>query len=325
MTAPTYEDVPDEAVPGEAAPPASGPASPVRRERLGRDGRTQFYRHTVWVRVGHWLNVLAFCMLLFSGLQIFNAHPMLYWGQKGANAEAGPDHAWLAIGASTDAKGVDHGMVRVGSLTVPTTGVFGLSKRPDGSTTYRAFPRWLTLPAATNLANGRHFHFFFAWLFALNGAAFLAYGFISRHFQRDIGVTKADVRSIPQSVVDHARLRHPTGEAATRYNVLQKLAYISVIFVFLPTMVATGLTMSPGFDAFAPWLLDLFGGRQSARSLHFISAFLTVGFVVVHLVEVVLAGPINEVRSIITGWYGIPPDHAPEPAPEPAPLEETPA
>ena len=310
MTAPTYDEVP-------VAAPAPPPA--MRRERLGADGRTQIYRHTVWVRLGHWVNVMAFIMLLFSGLQIFNAHPHLYWGQRGAQADDGPDRSWLDIGAITDAKGKDHGMIRLGPLKVPTTGVFGVSKRPDGSTTYRAFPRWLTLPAATNLADGRHFHFFFAWIFALNGIGFWAYGFFSKHFRRDIAPTVADLKTIPSSVVDHIKLKHPTGEAATRYNVLQKLAYISMIFVFLPGMVATGLTMSPGFDAFAPWLLDLFGGRQSARSLHFIFAMASVGFIVIHLVEVVLAGPINEVRSIITGWYGIPPDHDHTPEPEATP------
>ena len=104
-------------------------------------------------------------------------------------------------------------------------------------------------------------------------------------------------------------LKHPTGEAAKRYNVLQRLAYLGVILL-ITVMVLTGLTMSPGFDAFFPWLLDLFGGRQTARSIHFISASLIVLFIIVHLVEVVLAGPINEVRSMLTGRYVVPKEHA---------------
>ena len=111
-----------------------------------------------------------------------------------------------------------------------------------------------------------------------------------------------------QSVIDHIKLKHPTGEAAKRYNILQRLAYLGVL-TLIATMIITGLSMSPGFDAFAPWLPDLLGGRQSARTLHFISAWLIVLFVFVHLVEVVLAGPINEVRSMITGWFTVPEDH----------------
>jgi thiosulfate reductase cytochrome b subunit len=91
-----------------------------------------------------------------------------------------------------------------------------------------------------------------------------------------------------------------------RYNTLQKLSYFGVIFLLLPVVILTGLTMSPGMDAAWPWLLDLFGGRQSARSIHFIVAFLLVLFVLVHVVMVVLAGPVNEVRSMLTGWYRVP-------------------
>ncbi len=109
---------------------------------------------------------------------------------------------------------------------------------------------------------------------------------------------------------DHARLRFPTGAAALRYNVLQKLAYLIVIFGLLPLVVLTGMTMSPSLDAAWPWLLDLFGGRQSARSLHFLAAAGIAGFILVHLVMVVLAGPLNEIRSMITGRYRLPPERA---------------
>ena len=125
--------------------------------------------------------------------------------------------------------------------------------------------------------------------------------------QRDLWPTLGDLKAIPRSVWEHVRLKHPTGDAAKRYNVLQRLAYLGLIMLVLG-MVATGLTMSPGFDAFAPGLLELFGGRQSARTLHFVCASLITGFIVVHLAEVVLAGPINEVRSMITGRYAVPPD-----------------
>ena len=101
-------------------------------------------------------------------------------------------------------------------------------------------------------------------------------------------------------------LDFPRGEAARHYNVLQKLAYLGVLVVLIPVMILTGLTMSPSMDATWPWLLDLFGGRQTARSIHFIAAWALVGFLVVHLVMVVLAGPVNEIRSMITGRYRLP-------------------
>ncbi len=115
-------------------------------------------------------------------------------------------------------------------------------------------------------------------------------------------------RHLWREVVEHARLRFPKGEAARRYNSLQKLAYLSVVIVAAPLMVLTGLTMSPAIDAAAPLLLDLFGGRQSARTIHFAVANLLVLFVVVHVVMVLLSGVWNNVRSMITGRYAIAPE-----------------
>ena len=109
-----------------------------------------------------------------------------------------------------------------------------------------------------------------------------------------------------QDIKKHARLDFPKGEAARWYNVLQKFAYLGVLVVLIPLMIGTGLTMSPSMDASWPWLLDIFGGRQSARSIHFICATLLVLFVLVHLLMVVLAGPFNEIRSMITGRYRLP-------------------
>ncbi len=83
------------------------------------------------------------------------------------------------------------------------------------------------------------------------------------------------------------------------------MAYLGVIGVLLPAMVLTGLTVSPAMDAILPWLVDLFGGRQSARTIHFIAANLIVLFIFVHVVMVILAGPINELRSMITGKFAI--------------------
>jgi thiosulfate reductase cytochrome b subunit len=133
---------------------------------------------------------------------------------------------------------------------------------------------------------------------------------VNGHFKRDLAFRKGELapRHIWQDIIDHARLRFPVGEAATRYNVLQKGAYNKLLFLFLPVLIFSGLAMSPGMNAAWPWLIDLFGGRQSARSVHFIAAWATVAFFLVHIAMVLLAGPANEVRSMITGWYKIPPD-----------------
>ena len=268
-----------------------GPASRVKREVI--------YRHTLLVRLSHWINALAVFVMIGSGLNIFNAHARLYWGRKGDEH----DPALLSIGAET-VHGATRGITRIGPLRLDTTGVLGWS-HGAGGWAGRAWPDWITIPGAQDLADARRWHFFFAWLLILNGLVYLAWSLMIRHIQRDLWPTRTDLRSIPRSVLEHLRNRHPTGEAAKRYNVLQKLAYLGLIALFAG-MVATGLTMSPGVDAAAPWLLDLFGGRQSARTLHFVFASLIALFILVHLAQVVLAGPVNEVRSIVTGRFVVP-------------------
>lgn len=173
------------------------------------------------------------------------------------------------------------------------------------------FPTWLTLPSFQDLAAGRRWHLFFAWVFVINGLVYLAYSLWSGHLRRDLVPRNAELapRHLWREIVDHARLRFPKGEEARRYNVLQKLSYAGVALVLLPLMVLTGLTMSPGMNAAAPFLLDLFGGRQSARTIHFISAALVVLFVLVHLAMVLLSGVWNNLRSMITGRYAIQESH----------------
>lgn len=262
--------------------------------------RETIYRHRAPVRLTHWINALCILFLLGSGLNIFNAHPRLYWGIAGADA----DSPFFSIGAFDHADGTTHGITQIGDWRIDTTGVLGWSKA-DGPDTARGWPSWLTIPSYQDLADARHWHFLFAWVLVINGLVYLVWSFATQHVQKNIWPTRADIRSIPRSVIDHLLLKHPTGEAAKRYNVLQRLAYLGVIALIL-LMVLTGLSMSPGIDAFAHWLPDLLGGRQSARSIHFISASLIVMFVIVHLVEVLLAGPINEVRSMLTGRYVVP-------------------
>lgn len=264
--------------------------------------RTIFIRrHSVVTRLTHWLNVLCLSFLLLSGLQIFNAHPELYWGHSGADG----DPAVVRIGAD-DEGGEPRGFVRVAGLELPTTGVLGVSQA-DGEQVSRAFPSWATIPSFQDLAAGRRWHFFFAWLFVINGIVYLGFSVLSGHFRKDLAPKLHEIspRHLGREILDHARLRFPEGEKARHYNALQKLTYLAVIVVFLPLMVLTGLTMSPGIDAALPSLVDIFGGRQSARTIHFITASALVIFVIVHVVMVVLSGTWNNIHSMITGRYAI--------------------
>lgn len=257
-------------------------------------GGELIYRQRRPTRIWHWLNALTVFVMLMSGLMIFNAHPELYWGKYGAE----PTRPWLEIGSNRDA-----GFLRIGPVQLPTTGVLGVSGGEP-----RAFPALVTIPSSYDLAAARNWHFAFAWLLVVPGLLYWLWSLVVRHVQRDLAPTREELRprSIWHDVRNHARLRFPKGEEARRYNILQKLSYVGVLFGLLPAMVLTGLTMSPDIDAAWPWLLELFGGRQSARSIHFICAMLLVGFIAVHITMVVLAGPFNELRSIVTGWYRLP-------------------
>jgi thiosulfate reductase cytochrome b subunit len=271
---------------------------PLRRPR-----RLAVYRHTRITRLTHWINLLCVTVLLMSGLQIFNAHPALYWGMIGVD----PSQALFEIGAEDSANNSPVGFTRVGSSTFKTTEILGVSRNASGEAVERGFPRWATLPSWRDLAVGRRWHFFFAWVFVANLLVYLVAGMASGHFWRDLLPSRRQlrVRSLLQDIGGHLRLKFPRGEASRGYNPLQKLSYLIVIFVLLPLMILTGLAMSPGMDAILPWLVDLFGGRQSARTIHFIAAALIVLFVFVHVAMVLLAGPLNELRAMITGGFAL--------------------
>ncbi|HWE46613.1 MAG TPA: cytochrome b/b6 domain-containing protein [Caulobacteraceae bacterium] len=256
-------------------------------------------RHALATRVTHWINVVAFILMLFSGLAIFNAHPALYWGQK-----TDFDHPWLSMTATPAANGKLSGHLNLGKAQISTTGLLGASAGADGKTEARGFPRWLTLPGYKSLADGRRWHFFFAWLLVLNGLAYVIFGVLNKHLRRDLSVTRDDIKSIPHEIVTHAQLKFPKGEEARHYNVLQKLAYLSIVFVAFPILILAGLTLSPQLDA-TFHLPDIFFGRQSARSIHFIAAWAIVLFLFVHLFMVVASGTWNNIRSMITGKYAI--------------------
>jgi thiosulfate reductase cytochrome b subunit len=260
-----------------------------------------YCRHTLAVRIMHWINVIALTLLLLSGLNIFSAHPALYWG-KSSYTGSGP--VFQITSRETDDDDVI-GITRLLGREFVTTGALGAGTSPDGDIIARTFPSWLTVPGSRWLSMARRWHFFFAWVFVINGLCYLAYSIASRHLARDLAPTATDWRSIGRSIVDHLRFRHPAGEAAKHYNVLQKLAYLSVIFVLLPLVVLMGFAMSPWLDSIIPGWVDVFGGRQSARSIHFIAAWLLVAFVLIHVFEVIISGFWNHLRSMITGRYRI--------------------
>ena len=253
------------------------------------------YRQRLMTRLTHWVWVICLFFLLLTGLQIFNAHPVLYIGHESGFEY---DNAVLRIGAVNTPEG-PQGRTVVFGQNLETTGVLGLSG-PEGAPHYRAFPAWSTIPSFQDLATGRIVHFFFAWIFVGTLAIWLVASLFNRHALRDIVMGVRDWRELPRDIASHARFRLNHGR---RYSPLQKLSYGLVLFVLFPLVILTGLSMSPGMNAAWPWLIEVFGGRQTARTIHFAAMVGLVGFFVVHVAMVLLAGPINEMRSMITGWY----------------------
>ncbi|MGV6848194.1 MAG: cytochrome b/b6 domain-containing protein [Marinibacterium sp.] len=251
------------------------------------DGRIWVRRQTVLTRLTHWIWAVSLFFLLLSGLQIFNAHPTLYLGdQSGFDF----DNAVLAIGADGA-----RGYVDLAGWRIDTTGTLGWS---GGAA--RAFPAWATIPSQTDLATGRVIHFFFAWSLVGTLLVWLIGAMASGHLWRDLVMRGTDWRRLGCDLRDHLHLRF---HRYAHYGPLQKLSYGAVLFGIFPLILATGLAMSPGMNAALPWLPDILGGRQTARTLHFLAAAGLGGFVIVHLAMVLVAGPVNELRAMITGWY----------------------
>lgn len=251
-------------------------------------------RHNLTTRIWHFINAICLVVLLMSGLTIFNAHPRLYWGEYGAH----DDYAWMAVGSSPTV-----GYFRFGETRFDTTGFLGNWQDGQGVTRTWAFPGWATIPTRYSLADGRRWHFFFAWIFSVGLSLFMVRSLWNRHIQRDLHVGKRELSPghIWRSVCNHLKLSVIRQSVGTPYNILQKLSYIGVIFLLLPLMIATGLAMSPAMDANWPLLTDLFGGRQSARSIHFIAAFLLVLFFIVHIFMVLISGPMRQTAAMIFG------------------------
>ena len=291
------------------AAPSQSAATPAPAAHA-KPAHELMYRHSVVVRLTHWINVLCLTLLLMSGLRLFNYHAALYWGDYGYRGVP----STFSIAAFDDIDTDEPvGVTTIAGKNFITTGVLGVSYDADGNPVTEAFPSWITLPGGPGLGLARDWHFALAWLFVLNGAVYLGFGLVSGHVRRDLlpGAKELRPRHIAGVIIGHLRLRFPRGEEDRHYNVLQKLTYLAVVFGLLPVMVLSGLTMSPAVTAAAPFLFDLFGGRQSARTIHFITANLLVLFVLVHIILVLLSGAFNRIRAMVTGRYVIRPERTP--------------
>lgn len=249
--------------------------------------KLRIYRHPLVVRLAHWTSALALIILAMSGMQIFNAHPALY-----ASDASRFDSPVLAIEGMQSEKG-PQGWVRVGDHRFYTTHVFGFGPNGQGDESVRAFPSWATIPAYQDLADGRRWHLFFAWIFGLSAILYARWAFALRP-------TLADLRALPGALKEH--LVPWKVKASAHLNPMQKLSYFGVVFIIAPIVILSGLALSPSVDAWAPWLPALFGGRQFARIWHFGGMIALIGFFGIHLAMVALTGVWNNLRSMITGW-----------------------
>jgi len=253
------------------------------------------YRHRLSTRLWHWVNAVTLIIMLMSGLMIFSAHPRLYWGEDGHWL----DPAWFEINATEEM-----GYVAVAGRKIETTGFLGGVETGDGEVRRQVFPSWATLPSNYNLVRAREWHITFAWLFVAAFIVFAGMTFVNGHFRRDLlpRWRQCGAGSLWRCFRNHLRLSFHPEERGELYNIFQKISYFLLIYVTLPLVILTGLCMSPAMNAALPWLTDVFGGRQSARSIHFILAVMFILFLVVHLALVILSRPINQMRGMITGW-----------------------
>lgn len=252
------------------------------------------YRYGFVTRASHWVWVVAFAVLVSSGLQIFNASPNL-----DASDKSDPARRVLAIAAP--AEGV--GTTTIFGHTFTTTGWLGWTDDGMGSKGARAFPGWITIPAYQDLADGRRWHLFFAWVASVCWLAWLISTAIKGNL-RAMVLRPGDLPKAWQMQLYYLKLRkEPPAHGV--YNPLQKAAYTGIGLVLAPLVVLTGLALSPGIDAIAGPLTVLFGGRQFARLWHFAGMLLLIGFFCVHVFQVATQGFLNQMNAMITGRYRI--------------------
>ncbi len=257
-------------------------------------GRQTIYRYVLLTRISHWVWVVAFLILVGSGLQIFNASPNL-----DASDKSDPGRRVLAIGSPADGVGT----TTLFGHTFLTTGWLGWTGDGMGSRGPHAFPAAIIIPGYQDLADGRRWHLFFAWIAAICWLAWLLSSAVKGNL-REMILRRSDLPKLWPMQAYYLKLRKDA-PAHGVYNPLQKAAYTTVLFVIAPLVVLTGLALSPGIDAIASPLTILFGGRQFARLWHFAGMILLLGFFAIHTLQVATQGVVNQMRSMITGWYQV--------------------
>jgi len=265
-------------------------------------------RHPVAVRLWHWITALCVFAMLYTGFVILNVHPRLYWGEVG-NATMPAIFAVESATTPPDTKTrPSPAILRVGSFTWDVTGYMGVSLAGG-----EYFMLFRSANFGIKFGAARAWHFAIAWVLVLAWIAYILYLFAGRRLKTDLLPTSAQFTThhFIQDIWDHLRLRRAQGEDAARYNLLQKLSYLFIVFVLIPVTILSGLTMSNAITARFPELFTLFGGRQSARTIHAITASLFVAFIIVHVAQLFVAGFINRVRSMITGRLDITPRTTP--------------
>jgi thiosulfate reductase cytochrome b subunit len=250
------------------------------------------YRYPFLTRASHWLWAIAFAVLVSSGLQIFNASPNL-----DASDKSNPARRVLAIGSPADGVGT----TTIFGRAITTTGWLGWTDDGMGSRGAHAFPAWLIIPGFQDLADGRRWHLFFAWVAAACWVIWIVTTARSGSL-REMILLPSDLPKLWPMQAYYLKLRKDPPPHGT-YNPLQKAAYTTIGFVVAPLVVMTGLALSPGIDAIAQPLTVVFGGRQFARLWHFAGMLALLGFFAIHVFQVATQGVLNQMRAMITGWY----------------------
>jgi len=256
-------------------------------------------RFPLSTRVLHWVATSAILVLLWSGFWVFNIHPRLYWGDVGHYGS--PAIAEIVADTSTDTPQM---AIRLGRYSLNVTGLMGRVNR-------QPFVRLFAFPEGFQFGATRALHFTAAWVLVISWLIYVYHLIASGRLRTDWLPAREELSlaHLGRDVVSHLKLRRATGEAARHYNVLQKLSYLLLMFLLLPLFFLSGLTMSHSVTTAWPFLFDLFGGRQSARTLHFMFASLAVVFVLVHVLQLFVAGFVNHCRAMITGRFRIIPEH----------------
>lgn len=207
---------------------------------------------------------------------------------------------------------VTHWVSAIGTLALIVSGVAVLLAHPRlywGETGAVGTPALIDLPIPFLLGHsgwGRYLHFLAAWVCVASGTLYLVAGVLTRHFYRNLVPSSADLAwaHVGRVMFDHLRLKLSRHAETASYNVLQRLAYLTVVFLLGPLVLLSGLAFSPALASVMPALVTMFGGQQSARTIHFFAGAAIVLFLIVHVVMVGLTGFRVRMRAMITGHPG---------------------